>query len=225
MKKPVTMVCVLAVLFLFNLGYSQDNDDNFDVGSKALLFQFSGFSSLNADEYLGGIGGKFYMSPTMAVRAGLQFASDKETDPFNPTPNTTETGKDGEETATTLGINAAVEIHMGAKRVSPYVGVGILYRTRSTERKTKVTDPTPQTTIKNEDGYTEIGFAGLVGAEFFLYKKMISLAAEYQLGYGKRSFKDLEVTSASTTITIKQGSGSSLGINSAGVLTLAIYFP
>lgn len=225
MKKLVTMACIPVVLFLFNFGYSQDDNDNFDVGSKALLFQFSGFSDLNAGNFLGGIGGKFYMSPTMAVRVGLLFASDKRAIPFNPSPGTSETGKDGEEKATSFGANAAAEIHLGAKRVSPYVGAGIVFITRSTEDKNVVTDPTPQTTTKNAGGYTAIGFVGLVGAEFFLYKKMISLAAEYQLGYVKSSFKDREVTAASTTVTTKQGSISSLGIDSAGMLTLAIYFP
>lgn len=225
MSRIVTIAGVLVALSLFNLGYSQNDDDNFDAGSKALLFQFSGFSNLNANDYLGGIGGKYYLSPTMAARVGLQFARNKSDDPFNPPPGSTATGKDGESSTTTLGVNAAVEMHWGAKRVSPYVGAGIAFKTASSEDKDEVTDPTPQTTIKNDRGYTEIGIVVLLGAEFFLYKKMISLAAEYQLGYGKRSLKDREITSGSTTITIKRGSESSLGINSAGLLTLAIYLP
>ena len=60
--------------------------------------------------------------------------------------------------------------------------------------------------------------------EFFLYKEL-SLGAEYQLGFGIASNKDVETTITGTpTTTTKGGSGNGFGIQNAGVVTLAVYF-
>jgi len=222
MKKLVVLLIVVLVCMV-QIVSAQDNGDNFDAGSKALLFQFSGFSDLGANSYMGGIGGKYFLSPSMAVRGALQFASLKDEEPFNPTPGTNETGKDGKLSASIVGLAGGVEIHSNANRVSPYFGAGAAFRTASSEEKNVVTDPTPQTTVKNEFGYTELAVFAMIGAEFFLYKKMLSLAAEYQLGYAKRSYKDAEITTGNVTVTNKQGSASVLGITSSGMLTLAVY--
>jgi len=222
MKKSVVLL-VLIFVCLAQIVSAQNDESNFDEGSKALLFQFSGFSDLGANSYMGGIGGKYFLTPTMAVRGGLQFSSLKQEEPFNPAPGTTETGKDGELSASILGLSGAIELHLNARRISPFFGGGVAFRTASSKEKTVVTDPNPQTTIKNEFGYTELEFFALAGAEFFLYKKMISLSAEYQLGYAKRSFKDEEITTGNVTVTNKQGSLSALGITTSGMLTLAVY--
>ncbi len=218
-------LCLLVlVLVLCSFAFGQEKP-NFDAGSKALLFEWSGFSDLGANAYMGGIGGKYFISPLMGVRGALQFSHMKMTNPFNPVPGTNQTGKDGESTASLFGLAGAVEVHLSAQRVSPFFGGGISFQTTSTEEKDMVTDPNPQTTTKNANGYNEFAIFGLVGVEFFLYKQMISLAAEYDIGYAKRSYKDEEITSASTTVTYKQGSGSFYGIENSGMITLAVYLP
>lgn len=223
--KKYTVIFVLISVCLSQIVSAQNNDKNFDIGSAALLFQFSGFSNLGAGSYMGGIGGKYFLSPTMAARGGLQFAHYKDKNPYNPPANVTPipTGKDGEESATVLGVAGAIEIHANAKRVSPYLGAGAAFQTASSEEKNIVQDPTPQTTIKNDNGYTQLEFFILLGAEFFLYKQLISLSAEYQAGYSSTSYKDRKTTTGSTTVTIKQGSERGLGIVTSGMLTLAVY--
>lgn len=232
MNKVKAVIGVMGLLLFFNSFAIAQNEDKpkkdrrmFAEGSKDLLFEFDGFSDLGAGSYLDGFGAKYFLSQKMAIRGVLQIESRKESNPFNPPPGSGDTGKDGEEKFSRFGIAAAVEMHTGAKRVSPFWGGGIGFSSASSEEKLVSTDPDPQIVIKNENGYTEIAVFALLGAEFFLYKKLISLAAEYQLGYYNRSNKDEKVTSGNQTTTIKQGSDRLFGITNSGLLTLAVYLP
>ncbi|HWP82494.1 MAG TPA: outer membrane beta-barrel protein [Bacteroidota bacterium] len=231
--KTFALMCLAVVLFALP-ARSQDVVPSIQASSKALLFSFSGFSFLSAGNFEGGIGGKYYLSETMAVRGGVQFASASQDVPANPA--TGQTGTDGEISASRFGVAGAVELHLSKGRVRPYVGGGLGFSTTSTESKNAVVGnpPPSQTTTKNRQVGESIGgvtytagsmlsIYGLAGVEFFLYKE-ISLAAEYRLGFSSISRPDQEVTSGTTTVTTKVGGSSAIGVNSAGVLTLAVYF-
>ncbi|MGE5683078.1 MAG: outer membrane beta-barrel protein [Bacillota bacterium] len=232
MKRVLLIFFVLS--FCANsIVFAQDEvRPDFSNRRTALLFTFSGLANLGAGDFEGGIGGKLFFSPNLALRAGLSFARASETNPFQNNNNTP--GQDEEKTATGFGINAALEYHVLTTRVSPYMGVGVGLSTLSTESKNAVAANANQTTIKNNRQGETIGgqnyLAGttvsvfaLIGAEFFLYKEL-SLAAEYRIGFSSTSRSDQEVSVANQTTTTSQGSVSRIGIDNQGFLTLAFYF-
>jgi opacity protein-like surface antigen len=207
-------------------------------GAKALLFAWSGLADINATEYNGGIGFKLYFSDYMALRAMLQLGLASATYPYaGPV------GKDGEKSASALGIGAAIEYHLSKGRVSPYVGAGVSFSTVSTEQKDAVAAG-DQNTIKNNmgalyysfdgididnDGYmdyaagTTISIFILIGGEYYITNGL-SLSAEYQIGFNSIARKDEDLTMGNAApVTAKGPSGSIIGITTAGFLTLAVY--
>jgi hypothetical protein len=231
MRKSI-IICA-GLLLAPALASAQSLSPNLAKGTKSLLFSFGGFSNLNAGNFDGGIGAKYYLKDKTALRVGLQLATADQDLPANP--GTGQQGTDGEASGNRLGISAALELHRGSARANAYWGGGIGFSKASTEVKSPVIGPTTnQTTVKNDrngesiNGVTFLAGTGfnlfaLAGAEFFLFQE-VSLAAEYRLGFAKLSRADEEITSGNQTTTTKVGSSSGLGINSAGVLTLAIYF-
>ncbi len=190
--------------------------------SKALLFTFNGLNNLGAGSYAGGVGAKYFLTDVTALRGGLQFASTNTSTPSNVTG-----GTDGSNSALTYGLNAGLEYHLTANRVSPYVGGMLDVSSTTTEVKSVVNVAGgQQTTTKNagtSDAGLSLGLGGIAGVEFFLTKE-ISLAAEYQLGYGLTSHYDQTATTGATTITTKEGSTSTIAISNTGGLTLSVYF-
>jgi len=231
--KKVLLVAV-AILMLGSVSFGQDVVPGLAAGSKALLFSFSGFSFVGAGTFDGGFGAKYYLSESMAIRGGIQFTSASVTNSANPP--TGQSGIDGSQSATAIGVSGAVELHLGKGRVSPYLGGGVMFTTTSTEFKPIVTGvpPLTQTTTKNSNGGETINGTnyqggttfmvyGLAGFEFFLYKEL-SLAGEYRVGFASTSRKDQEFNNGTTTTTTKLGSSSVIGITSQGTLTLGVYF-
>jgi hypothetical protein len=222
----------LAVFLLSGIAFAQVTPQ-FNRGSKGLLFSFDGLDNLNADSFNGGIGGKYYLSSTMAVRGSLQFLAANRDLPANPPAGTT--SQDGSISGATLGFTGALEFHRGTGRVNPFFGVGVGFSTTSTENKeANIGASSGQQVIKNNpngetiNGTTflagsRIDIFGLLGAEFFVTKEL-SLAAEYRLGISNNAGKDAEVTQGPTTVTTKVGDTSGVGIATAGFLTLAVYF-
>jgi hypothetical protein len=232
MKKLFVVATILSLGASCSL--SQDVVPNIRSGSTAVLFSFGGLSFLSAGTFDGGVGARYYLSQGMSVRVGIQFTSASETISANPAAN--QSGADGSNSATVMGVGGAVEWHMGRGRVMPYLGLGAAFSTASTDSKpVRVgAPPLTQPETKNASGGltvngttyfggTSIRAFALVGVEFFLYREL-SLAAEYQLGYMKTSRKDQEFINGTTTTTTKVGSASNLGITNSGALTLSVYF-
>ena len=196
--------------------------------SKALLFNFSGLNVLGANNYAGGIGAKFFLSPAMALRGGLQFGTTNTTlHSAIPIPVGL-TEMEGSATSMNFGLNAALEMHMSPSRVSPYIGglVGISSLSNETTPATIGAPPVAGGTTKNSVGSgagMRLSAGGLCGIEFFLTKE-ISLSAEYMLGYSMVSPYDQEVTNAGTTTTTKGNSSWTINIATVGGLTLSVYF-
>jgi hypothetical protein len=221
------------VLLASALASAQSISPNLTQGTTSLLFSFGGFSNLNAGNFDGGIGVKYYLQNRTALRIGVQIATADQDIPANPGAG--QQGTDGEASGSRLGISAALEFHRGTGRANAYLGGGVGFNKTSTEVKSPALGATTtQTVVKNDrngetiSGITFLGGTGfnvfaLAGAEFFLFQEL-SLAAEYRLGFAKLSRSDEEITSGNQTTTTKVGASSGLGVNSAGVLTLAIYF-
>src|SRR5512135_61011 len=73
------------------------------VGSKAMVFSFSGLSNLSLNQFEGGIGGKYVLSNATVIRAGLQFAVAGSVIPASPPAG--QTGTDGSASATKIGVS------------------------------------------------------------------------------------------------------------------------
>jgi hypothetical protein len=228
MFKKIALILVLFTCISFA---QKDHDPFMYSGSKAVLFSFSGLSNLGANNFDGGAGIKFFLTPPMALRFGVQVNAAGTTTPANTT-TALPVGIDGSTTNTTFGVDAALEYHLTTTRVSPYFGGGVGFSMSTNERK-PVAGPAPagttlyQDTYKNESGAgTSINFFALMGVEYFIVDA-VSLAAEYRLGYSILTPKDTEHSNSApgfVTVTSKGTSSHDLYLNSTGVLTLAVYF-
>lgn len=228
---------LLTLFLLSSFIYSQNEFRNsINTGSKALLFEFSGFSDIGAGNFEGGIGGKYFLNNNIGLRVALQFTTVSADIPANAGIGLS--GRDGELSATRFGITGALEYHFGLGRVSPYIGGGIGFGSASTSSTPPVTGPVNQPLIQSEvknrltgeviNGVTYLsgttfGIFGEIGVEVFLFKEF-SLAAEYRLGFLSLSQADQEITVNNTTETTTGPSSSTFGINSQGFITLALYF-
>lgn len=222
----------VALLVSVSVAMAQDVMPSTGAGSKALLFSFQGFGT---GDFNGGIGGKFFLSNSLALRASVGMESANQEDLANP--GTGLVGADGYQKAFQINASVGGEYHLLTSRVSPYVGAQVIFSSTSTESKNSDEAATAtaidQTTVKNrlagELGYrsgTGIGLSALLGAEFFITKEL-SLSGEYNLGYMGLSRPDQEsirtINNVETKVTTKVGSYSVIGTG-AGALTVAIYF-
>jgi len=232
----IIILCVLTVSVLF--GQETKEEVFFSRGSRALLFSFSGLSFLNADEFNGGIGGKYFLNDNVALRVGLNFDYSSTTTPANA--DTSQMGEDGSASSMEFGISAAVEWHLTRGRVSPYLGGGAMYSNRSTEQYSAAVwannDPGPiyRTTFETT-GISTIEVFGIAGVEVFITKG-VSLAAEYHLRYRYASNGDNDRTVSvihgelppGVTLpdfpTVEGNTVSHIGFTTGGALTLAVYF-
>ncbi len=201
-------------------------------GSAALLFTFSGLANMQVGSYGGGFGGKYFVTPNIAVRGTLALQHAASTDAANP--GTGETGVDGQTSATRFGLGVGGEYHLAMGRISPYVGAALSFAMTSTSSKPSAVGapPAPAPTTENnancEFGHqfcagTTLGVAALAGVEFFPFEH-VALGAEYQLGYASTSRSEEKYTVNNRTTTTKVGGDSAFGIESTGLLTLTVYF-
>jgi opacity protein-like surface antigen len=225
MFKKISLILAL----LFTVSFAQDTHTFIGTGSKAVLFSFSGLSNLGANNFEGGAGMKYFLTAPLALRGALLVNASGSTIPANPGAG--EVGIDGSTSATTFGIEGALEYHLTTTRVTPYFGGGIGFSISSDESIPPVTGTAPlyQVTTKNRQGSgagTTVNFFALMGVEYFIVNE-ISLSAEYRLGYNLLSPSDEEVSSnrpGFVTQTTKGTSTHDFYLNSQGFLTLAIYF-
>jgi hypothetical protein len=226
MKVHSSLIGALAMAAAVSTASAQSVTPANGAGSKALLFNWSGLSQLGANNYTGtgtgGVGAKYYLSPALALRGGVQFGYNKTIIAANPP--TGQTGLDGSNSSLTIGANSGIEFHLLPGRVSPYVGGALNISSINTEVKNVVNvTGGVQTTTKNGGGAgLVLGVGGVLGVEFFLTNE-ISLGAEYLLGFGMTSFYDTEVTGGAATPPVKNGSRYGINVNTQAV-TLAIHF-
>ena len=229
MKK--ILILMLSIVLLSTMCFGQNKYIPHKKGDGAMLFEFSGLGFLWADNYRGGFGYKRFLIDKTAVRGALSLSNYKETISWGPEFYPTGyVGEDGYDKEFSIGLEVAGEIHRNKGKVDPYYGGGLgfsIVRTKYLED-----DAAPQgtalaqTEIKNNlDGNAATTFSvfGLLGVEYAI-NAVVSLAAEYHLGFTSFSEPDMTVKPPSGTETSYSGGKSSyFGINSVGVLTLAIY--
>lgn len=221
---------VVALLVSVSVAMAQDVAAPNAVGAKALLFTFSGLSTMRADAYNGGIGAKYFLMAPLALRAGLQFNSASQVDKTTLATG----GKDGSISAMAVGVTLGAEYHFAFNRVSPYVGGVANFSTASTKEVVRV-DVANGPAVTRENVAPQLGItpgntftiAGLGGVEFFITKDL-SLSAEYQLGIGLPMGYKTKVTTVTGTTTTDVSADVTgvmrVGISNNGALTLAVYF-
>ena len=228
MKKIILVV--LSVLVIANVSIAQEKYTPKVKGDNAILFSFSGLGFLAAFEYQGGIGYKKYLNDKTAVRGAFSLHNTKETIPWDIGFPEGYVGENGSDKEFGIGFEVAGEIHRNKGKVDPYYGAGLSFnmtRTKNTEPAAGPQGTTfTQEVIKNDfnDGATtSFGVFALLGVEYAI-NSVLSLAAEYHLGFTNSSQPDMKIDNGSGTETVIQGGKYSyFGISSVGLLTLAIY--
>ena len=112
MRKSILLTSLLT---LFTVAGAQSQPLSVGTqGSKAILFNFAGLSALNLTAYQGGLGGKYFISNGLVVRALLLFGIDN---------STTKSSPQFTDDKLSFGIGGGLEYHLPlASNVSPYVG-------------------------------------------------------------------------------------------------------
>lgn len=193
MKRQITLL--LSTILLAAAGVQAQPLNVAQQGDKAVLFNFTGLSTLSLNAYQGGIGGKYFISDGLAVRGMLLFGMDNST--TNSSPQFT-------DNLLSFGIGGGLEYHLPlASRISPYVG-GVFSFLTSAE----TVNPGDTKTSS-----TSFGLGAIGGIEYF-FNQNLSLSAEYQFG--------LSSTSGSKTGS-PNNSEFKVGFQTVG-LTLAAYF-
>ncbi len=141
-------------------------------GDKAVLFNFVGLSAIDLGAYQGGIGGKYFFSDGMALRAMLLFGID----------NTTQSGvPQATDNKLSFGIGGGLEYHLPlAYHISPYFGGLLSFQTAA-----ETVNPGATKTST-----TSFGLGALGGIEYF-FNDNLSLSAEYQFGLTSTSYTGL----------------------------------
>lgn len=139
-----------------------------------------------------GIGLRYYLANNMALRAGIGFGSVGTT-----TKNGDPTLSDNTTSASLLGIQALLEVHLnGFGSLSPYLGGGVGFQSASVGGKTYFgTNSSSET----KTSATTINIGAMAGFEWFVMNR-VSLGAEYQL--------QVSLLSGSSTVTSSNGSTS-----------------
>lgn len=209
-------------------------------GNRAILFSFSGLSTMGANGLFGvgspysitlpeganvnpssfynsvvpGIGMRWYLANNMALRGGIGFGTFSQTKKSSTTGNSDET-----QSGLLFGIQALAEWHMTPiGGVSPYFGGGINVALSSAT--IKPSEPSGTTAEFDASG-TQFGIAGVAGFEWFFTNAM-SLGGEYQLGLGLTSGSETIKASGVPDQTVNLPSRTVVATNSITII-LSMY--
>ena len=229
MKKM--LVVIIGIMLVSNISFGQKKFVPHVKGDKAVLFSFSGLSNIGAGSYRGGIGYKKFINPKTALRGAFDIYNYNGKISWGPEfyPSGY-VGEDGKSTEFRVGLNIAGEIHKNKGKVDPYFGGGVAFAITRTKYIEPVAGPQgtalTSTEIKNDlDGNANTNFAifGLFGIEYAI-NSVLTLAAEYNLGFNLVAEPDMKVTDPAGIETSYSGSKYSyISLGSVGFLTLAIY--
>ena len=214
------LLVIMAVVLLANVAMAGDGPTvKANSGDKAWLFSFGGLSSLSANNFMGGIGGKYYISTNNAFRMSLGFTTNSTTlkNPTIPTP----TGQSADQkfSSSVFSITPGfLHVMSSDGPVAPYIGAQFTLGMSSNTTE----NPGYVLNNKNHGSSTSFGVSGIAGVEWFPWSN-VSFAAEYQLSFASSSGTN-EVTVGAVTTTTDSPSQSGFGTGSTGSLTLAVYW-
>ena len=170
-----------------------------EAGDGALMFNYGGlFNSTPSNLDQVGVGGRYFISDTMAVRAalGINYLS-KENENKDSNGNTTTSDNSSND----LGLEGGVEMTMfSSPTVTIYMG-GLLQAVLGSN------DPG---TGGDEVTHQKFGLMGLLGATYF-FTEYVSVGAEYRLGFVRDVEETKKSDNSTTTVT-----DTTFGTGSAG---------
>lgn len=193
-------------------------------GDFALLFDLGGLASLalngfngpggDTSEYGAGFGAKYFVANDVAVRIGLTLRSLSRKAPVTDTLLLND-----EFTSFRFAIAPSVTYNLvKSSSVAGYVGGQLTYAMANATN-------TPSDTTKRATDATSstFGIGALIGAEWFPWSN-VSIAGEYIVGFATSSEERTETIGSGEPKLFELPSETAVGINSRGVLTLAIYW-
>jgi hypothetical protein len=195
------------------------------AGAKAFSLMLNGLDDLGLDRLNGGLGFKYWLSPTLALQPVLLFSSSKVT-----TVNSREDYRDRIQSVNHYGIQLGVLKHMAfVNSLTPYWGIAVSYlRTTSTdEYSIPREDPQPGSTDRLEDKDNTLGAALLLGAEWFV-RRNISISAHYMVGYSSTSSTSQEYHIEGAGVEQpgeEKETTTSIGISTSYYFIINIYLP
>jgi len=229
MKKTIIVTLTLLILVGGAFGQTKKFVPH-KKGDAAMLFSFSGLANLGANSYGGGFGYKKFIKDKMAVRALIDIYNYSGKVSWGPEyyPEGY-VGEDGKRKEFEIDLGLAAEMHRNTGKVDPYYGGGFGF----TLNRSKYIEPVagPQGTAltapetKNDldgDARTVFSVFGLLGLEYTV-NSLITLAAEYRLGFNFVGEPDMTVKDPSGIETSYSGSSYSYVSLGATALTLAVY--
>lgn len=225
MKRVILLLALLTVSVTATFG--ADPKPLTRPGDKALLFDLGGLANLAAGNYGGGLGFRYYIANSLALRLSFGFNTSTETttNPVSPLPANQMGESDLSNTAFTIAPAVTYTIAKYSA-VAAYVG-GMVSFTSSKDTREGNSGGLGVGYDSGEtykESATEWGVAGILGVEWWPWEN-ISFAGEYRLGYSHGS-SEAESTTPATTVTRDGPSTNGFGLGSAnsGALTLSVYF-
>jgi hypothetical protein len=192
------------------------------AGDFALLFDLGGLAELALNGFNGsgsdtstvgaGFGAKYFVADDLALRVGLAVQSSSANRPVDSVA-------DDEFNVFRFAITPGVTFNLTKSGpVAGYVGGQISYAMSSSNR-----NPANELEPEVEATRSAFSIAALIGAEWFPWSS-VSLAGEYQLGYGMSSSDETRTVSGQDPVRVELPTESSFGLGSRGVITAAIYW-
>ena len=191
--KKVLAILIVGIL-VCGIAFAQDAPAGNKQGAKSLNFMFGGLGNfgIGSPNTYGGVSVSYFLSGDAAVRAGLNIGyTSTSQDP----PSTVVNGlkQETSDFAVALQTDYLMYMNSASSRVRPYFGGGILFGMMSGTEKNTTAD-------EISTGGIELGVAGVIGAEFYIYNEL-SLSAEYSVNVIDLVMpSDTEVTNAGTTV-------------------------
>jgi len=217
------ILVLFALVIVANLAFSGDDSiPKSKLGDKAVLFTLAGFDDFGATSYMGGLGGKYYISDGNAIRASLGFFTSSTT---TKPPLGSPAGTPDEVASSSTFIITPGFLH-GINQTGPviaYIGGEFIYATTSTT----VENPGNVANTKDHTSSTAFGVAGIFGVEWFAWNN-ISLGAEYLLAYTSTS-GSTETTAGGTTTTVDDPTTTAFSLGGTSLVpgvsfTLAVFW-
>lgn len=175
MKKVLLVLSLVAAAFT---AQAQDESLKADAGNITLELGFAPFSYAPISMGDNTIRGRYFLSQSLAARAGFHFDHRVE----RPNKETT-------NSSSTFGFRPGIEKHFaGTGRLSPYVGAELELSSRSS--KQIVETPTRRVETINDNGYTRFGLGLLAGADYY-FTRHAYLGVEFSYGLGYHKNKDI----------------------------------
>lgn len=169
--------------------------------------------------------GRMFLSENMAVRVGLNIGMNKTYDENIAGGTSTNPNEEVTNSYFIFGLTPGIEMHMeGTKRLSPYFGAELGFFTKSSKGEIVNNGNTSgnklETTGCWTDGsnkaYSQFGLNVILGTDFYVSKNLY-IGAEVGFGFANTSFKEIEVStttgSITNTITTPKSKDFSLGFN------------